>query len=212
MRGYHAVVPEARLLLAWARPLGGGVLDGIDIDKFGFSESPGQNTVVLRAVLPNGGSVEYEFDSGRGHVATRYSVYGGAGASILRESAQYRQDSAGLWLPTGWEMISLNTNDSVRESIVSRVDEFSVNCPTSGDEFDMQPEPGSFFRDAVANEFFVVSDSGHTKLLRPDQLSLSYEELTVQSRGVPVLWLTVAICAIAVATAVMISRVIRRGR
>ncbi len=88
----------------------------------------------------------------------------------------YRDDGQGRWAPASWTLVELNASGEVRWSETMTVRKLRINEPIPDETFKFEYPPGTYVKDYVTNERFVVKPSGERRVHAEGE-SYDYEHL-----------------------------------
>jgi hypothetical protein len=97
---------------------------------------------------------------------------------------EHRQDADGVWLPSGWEHVSLDPDGSTRSSDTTEVTRVEIG-PLGAELFQIHPPAGTLVVDGRVNagQQWVVRDDGSRYLIPADELAgKDFEEIVPRLR------------------------------
>jgi len=130
----------------------------------------------------------YWTDPGRGHSILREQLY--AGQALLDQTDVQLAEKVehGVWPLLGWKVVRFGKSGTPLRSRTARVTRFSINPPTSADDFRTDKYPiGTYVTDKSGGEavVYIVQANNERRIIQPWEKQLPYETLknTVTGQG-----------------------------
>jgi hypothetical protein len=128
---------------------------------------------------------------------------------------EYNADLQVGWMPITWKVVRFLPDGGLNDSVTANVAEYRVNAPSSGELFELQYPPGTWVRNHVTNETYIIREGGWKRpVLRGEFDGTNYEQLlNSDPPGMPSRrWLSIILVAATILLIVVVLRACyRRG-
>lgn len=155
-------------------------------------------------------------DTARDYVPTRYYELE-QGVTTRRIDIKYIADVQHGWVPTSWNNVSLKGNGDTQGSVRASVAEYSIGKPISKETFDVHYPPGTWVRDYVKDESYILREDGTRRMVLKSENGKDYTDLiqtnspNLTRRRFP--WIVgIGTLLLAVVVAVLFYRILKRSR